>query len=31
VCIDGVIHSRMTSARLKGIIEKLAKGGKKHE
>jgi len=31
VSIDGVIYSRMTSARLKGIIEKLAKGGKKHE
>ena len=29
VSIDGVIYSRMTSARLKGIIEKLAKGGKK--
>ncbi|GAB4373453.1 MAG: NADH-quinone oxidoreductase subunit NuoE [Spirochaetales bacterium] len=31
VSIDGVIYSRMTSARLKRIIEKLAKGGKKHE
>ncbi|MFQ3621068.1 MAG: NAD(P)H-dependent oxidoreductase subunit E [Spirochaetales bacterium] len=31
VSIDGVIYSRMTSARLKAIIEKLAKGGKKNE
>lgn len=29
VAVDGVIHSRVTTASLKKIVEKLAKGGKK--
>jgi len=29
ISIDGVIHSHMTSARMKGIIEKLSRGGRK--